>query len=95
MESNSHLHRLHSLFFSPYLLSSLIHTFFVLLLILIETQYLCANETYFKVKPKRGRIVLFYSMKERNNYNNLRQSALNQFSLHMGCPVGKGKIIIS
>jgi prolyl 4-hydroxylase len=42
----------------------------------------CDNNKYLKVKPKAGRIIIFYSLR----YN----GDLDEYSLHGGCPVKEG-----
>lgn len=51
---------------------------------------LCDHPEYLKVKPVKGRIAMFYNMVEKNNGENTNQSALEIYSLHMGCHVKKG-----
>jgi hypothetical protein len=67
---------------------------------------LCEVGDVMRVQPKKGRAVMFYSMRDRNNYVNpgmcsaviiflfyahhVDQSALDPYSLHMGCPVIEG-----
>lgn len=56
---------------------------------------LCDHPEYLKVKPVKGRIAMFYNMVEKNNGENTNQSALEIYSLHMGCHVKKGQKYVS
>ena len=42
----------------------------------------CENPIYLKVKPRRGKLILFYSLKYSGD--------LDAYSLHGGCPVKEG-----
>jgi len=52
---------------------------------------ICEDERVLRVTPVKGRVIIFYSLYEKGNFENINQTALDRCSLHMGCPVKKGE----
>jgi len=46
---------------------------------------------FLKVTPRKGRVVIFYSLHEKGNFVNKNHTCVNRASLHMGCHVLDGE----
>jgi len=50
----------------------------------------CDHQSYLKVQPKKGRAVLMYNLKREAVWGDIKQTMVNENSLHGACPV-RGK----